>query len=190
MITAIVGYYRETWFANPMGNGKTMTMTYYLAGDKDDGRHVITNYYTSFSEQMTVKEMVDYIMETDMKNISLGIDEMQLIFNSLGTKAAKAKLITTMITQTRKRKVDIYFTTQRWKLINKTLRDLTAYVLLPYKIHGDTGEKCDLDSCEHPNHEIVVMSVDPLIPWPRTIIRADRVGKFYNSDEIIKEKFD
>ena len=188
MITAIVGYFRESWFTNPMGNGKTMTMTYYLAGDKDDGREVITNYYTTFSEQMTVQEMVEFIMNTDMKNISLGIDEMQLIFNSMGTKKSKAELITTMITQTRKRRVDIYFTTQRWKLINKTLRDLTAYVLLPYKIHPG-GEPCDLDSCPRQDHEIVVMSIDPPIPYPRVIINASKIGQFYNSDEIIKEKF-
>ena len=190
MITAIVGYYRESWFTNPMGNGKTMTMTYYLAADKDDKRQVITNYYTRFSELMTVKEMVDYIMETDLKNISLGIDEMQLIFNSLGRKRTKTELITTMITQTRKRKVDIYFTTQRWMLIDKILRDMTAYVIVPYKIHPDTGEECFLDSCEYPHHEIIVQCMIPFKEIPLRILRASEVGKLYNSDEIIKEKFE
>jgi hypothetical protein len=172
-----------------MGNGKTLAMTFYLGMDKEEGRQIITNYHTTFSELMTVKEMIDYIMSTELKNISIGIDEMQLIFNSLGRKRAKTELITTMITQTRKRKVDIYFTTQRWMLIDKILRDMTAYVIVPQKMHSD-GEECFLDSCSRPDHQIIVNCMIPYKPIPLRILHANKVGQLYNSNEIIKEKFE
>ena len=190
MITAFVGCLSDTWITNPMGNGKTLSMTYYLYEDYKEGRKIITNYHTSFSELMNVKQMVDFIMNTDLKNISIGIDEMQLIFNSLGRKRTKTELITTMITQTRKRRVDIYFTTQRWMLIDKILRDMTAYVIVPQKMHPENGEECFLDSCPRPNHEIIVNCMIPYKEMPLRILHANLVGRLYNSDEIIKEKFD
>lgn len=188
MIYAFIGCYQDIWQVNPMGNGKTMAMSYYGYQDHKKGRKIVSNYFTSFSEQMTVEEMVTLFDTTDLQNITLLIDEIHVIFDSLGHKQGKTRLITNMITQTRKRKVDLYYTCQRWMSVNKRLRDMTTCVFLPYKIHLGTAQECNIDHCEQP-HEIVITCQYPFKPWPLKVLNAREVGKLYDSNQIIREKY-
>ena len=69
MIYAFIGCFRDTWLTNPMGNGKTMAMTYYGYMDHLEGRKTVSNYFTTFSEQMTVENMVKLFNETDLQKV-------------------------------------------------------------------------------------------------------------------------
>ena len=188
MIYAFIGCFRDTWLTNPMGNGKTMAMTYYGYMDHLEGRKTVSNYFTAFSEQMTVENMVKLFNETDLQNITLLVDEIHVIFDSLGHKQGKTRLIRNMITQTRKRKVDLYYTCQRWMSVNKTLREMTTYILLPYKVHLEDGSECNIDHCEKP-HEIVVTCQVPFKQMPLKILNASAVGQLYDSNQLIVEKY-
>ena len=188
MIIGLIGCLREQWMTNPMGNGKTMSMTWFGYMDFLEGRKVVSNYKTNFSDMKTVHEMVDLFNETDLQNITLLIDEIHVIYDSLGHKQEKNRFIRNMITQTRKRRVDLYYTCQRWMSVNKTLREMTTYILLPYKTHPETGELCNIDTCEE-EHEIVITCQVPLKPWPLKILNCEAVGALYDSNQIITEKY-
>ena len=188
MIYAFIGCFRDTWFTNPMGNGKTMAMTYYGYCDYLTGRKCIANYYNTFSELSTVENIVKLFNETDLQNVHLLIDEIHVIFDSLGHKQNKTRLIRNMITQTRKRNVDLSYTCQRWMSVNKTLRDMTAFIFLPYKVHTSNGKECQIDHCPE-NHEIVLTCQYPLKPVPVKIINCKAVGSLYDSNQLIVEKY-
>ena len=187
MIIGIIGCFQERWQTNPLGNGKTMTMTWLGYCDYLEGREVVSNYKTTFTEEKNVEDMVNLFNTTDLQNISFLIDELHVVFDSLGHKQGKMRLITNMITQTRKRKVDLYYTTQRYMNVHKRLRDMTAYILLPYKIHLD-GNVCNIDSCKE-EHEIVITSQVPQKPWPLKILNCTACGTLYDSNQIIKENY-
>jgi hypothetical protein len=167
------------------GNGKTLAMTYYLYQAHKEGIRVITNYQTSFSEMLPIMEITKRIMEDDLRNIAIGITEVQIVLNSLGTKGDIVKFVARMVSQTRKREVDIFYDTQRYMDVHIRLREQTDYVYKPFKAHF-TGEVCNIDRCKKP-HLIYLMCEQPLILKPVKVLRASAVGKLYDSNEIIME---
>jgi hypothetical protein len=188
LIIGLIGCFEEFWQINPLGNGKTMAMTWFGYEDYLEGRKVLSNYKTSFTEMATVENMVEMFNTTDLQDITFLIDEIHVVFDSLGHKQNKTRLITNMITQTRKRNVDLYFTTQRWKNVHTRLRSMTAYVLQPIKVHPESGRVCNQDSCKA-EHEIIITCVLPRKPWPLKILNCEAVGGLYNSNQIITEKY-
>ena len=165
------------------GNGKTNTMTFFLFLDYLNGRKIITNYYTDFSEMMTVQEMVELILNGDLSDISLGIDEIQLLLNSAGTKGSITKFIMKMVSQTRKRRTDIHYTIQRKMDLLRTFRIQTDSLLVPYKTHMEDGKEiiCINDRCEE-EHTIYVESIIPYRKKPIAIFPASLIGQLYNSN--------
>lgn len=90
---------------------------------------------------MTLKEMTDFILNTDFndypKGITLLVDEIDKMLNSIGSKNEKVKFITKMQSQTRKRKTNIYYTTQRDRNLHLRSRILAEYKFICVKIHKD-----------------------------------------------------
>lgn len=171
------------------GNGKSLTMTYYLYQDFKEGRQVYTNYKTTFSEQVTVKEIVDMVLEGEIQEASIGIDEIQIILNSIGTKAKVVNFVDKMVSQTRKINTDIYYTTQRYTNIHKRLRVQTDRLIRPFKMceRNNKWKKCIKDRCKN-RHIIIVKSEIPYQEKPIIALDALKVGKLYNSNEIINEE--
>jgi hypothetical protein len=180
------------------GNGKTLTATYYAYRDYQQGRKVLTNYKTLFSEIMTTKDMVNYIFESELRNVTVVIDEIQVILNSIGTKGTVLKFVEQLLNQSRKRNVDIWYTTQRYLNVHVRLRQQTDVLLEPYKLDVipipgtkkykiDTSHICTIDSCDK-HHLIVVKSKVPFVVKPISMLKAWKVGNLYDTNEIINEK--
>lgn len=167
------------------GNGKTLAMTYFLYRDHIDGRKVITNYHTSFSEKSQIMAITDRVLTTDLKDVSIGITEVQTVFNSIGTRQQVIKFVDRMVSQTRKRGVDIYWDSQRWMNVHIRLRDQTDIVIQPVKTHTDKSI-CNKDRCEK-EHYIWVICTQPKVNKPLKVLRASSVGRLYDSNEIILE---
>ncbi len=194
MIYGIVGTYDDNTMDTLRGNGKTMGMSYFLHDARTRlGWNVITNYHTNFSEQMNTEEMTDLILHGNMRKIAAGIDEIQVILNSIGTQGKIVTFIDKMISQTRKRQTDVFYTTQRFLNVHKRLRVQTDMVIVARKYHWDEGDQialpCRKDRCEETNHVIALFSVVPYRPGPLMVIRAGVVGKLYDSDEVVDETF-
>ena len=165
-------------------------MTFILFNDFLHGRKIITNYYTDFSELLSVQEMVEIILNNDMHNISLGIDEIQLLLNSAGTKGDILKFIMKMVSQTRKRSVDIHFTIQRKMDLLRTFRIQTDVLFEPYKMHVNNDgelELCAYDRCEK-EHLIYLQCMQPYIDKPILCFPAALIGNLYDSNEFINEE--
>lgn len=197
MIYGFVGTYDDLYNKGLRGNGKTLTVTNYLYEDYLEGRLIYTNYYTSFSNVMDTQKIVELIFNSDInkfQNVSIGIDEIQLILNSIGTKGKALKFIMNLIAQSRKRNVDIYYTTQRFLDIHKRLRTQTDMIFEPFKKHYHyednnliLDETCIKDNCNKP-HIICVYPKRPELFKIIKYIYADKVGNLYDSNQIIIEE--
>lgn len=168
------------------GNGKTLTMTYYGYQAFKEGQTVYSNYYTKFSCIKTLNELMDIFNNKNLSNTVVLLDEIQVYLPNQGVKKGILNdLIARFIAQTRKRNIDIFYTTQRFKNLNNQLRIHTDEILLPIKTHAD-GIQCSSDKCkkEHYIHIFSQYSDDAMI-----VLDAQKVGKLYDSNEIIFDEY-
>ena len=204
MITAFVGGTLVP--LQDKGNGKTATMTlallmakYPKAGINMDtkkiklgrpsGVKVYTNYNVTFADKvMSPEDMVYMFMHDELKNCVIGIDEMQVLFDShFGIKQSKKgkmslqELIMRLAQQSRKRNVEIYYTSQRFANVHKVLRVHTNYLFEPIKYHYD-GSVCILDRCNKKHFIRIYDLMHTTPPWEYPL---DIIVDFYNSDEIV-----
>ena len=184
MITAIVGTVEDEQ-GLLRGNGKTNVMTYYGRREYLADKAVYSNYKTLFSKQITMQKMMDMIIHDDLRNVVLLIDEIQIMLNSLGAKHTVVKFVDKAIAQTRKKGVDILYTSQRFWNVHARLRQQTDVVIKPKKYHYDFSE-CMLDRCNK-RHIIAIYMVQPVRYNPIQWIRPEIVGKWYDSNEVIDE---
>jgi hypothetical protein len=187
-IIGIVGTYDDSENIPIIGNGKTCLETFYLHEDKEkDGREIYTNYYTTFSNKLTTKEIFDLVLGGKLRESSIGIDEITGFLNSLGTEPHKIRFLEKVVGQSRKRGLDIYWTAQRFKSAPLRLRAHTFRLLIPYKTHLDNSA-CLKSECKLP-HKIWIYSQIPFIEEAIGCIYAEEVGKLYDTNEIIDEEF-
>lgn len=186
----------ENW-GSIRGNGKDMSMVYYLNKDAEEGRAIFTNFYTTFSTQLPAQKIVDEITKNPLKykknGVSVGLTELSTVLNSLGSSAAQVKFLSYWVQQTRKTNTDVYGNLQRFVDLHPRFRNAADYVLRPVKIHADLSI-CwydDISSCEYDEHFIQIYSLKPLINEPITgndVIVCSEVGKLYNTDEIVYDE--
>lgn len=221
MIIGIVGTMDDFSNVPIRGNGKTATLTYIGYTDFLKGREIFSNFEVDFLtynheakkeflkketwEQeellsrihiMSVQEITDTILNSDIGKFPNGatvlITEIQTVLNSLGEKSSVIKFVDKMVSQTRKRRVDIYYDTQRYGNVHKRLRVQTDEIFIPTKIHKEEYIKygkineCYIDSCDK-DHLIIISQF--MYGNNCIIIDATKVGEMYNTDEIINEEF-
>lgn len=188
-VYAIVGTYDDIVRAGHMikGNGKNMTATYYSAIDYQLGNPVLTNYKTSFSDYLDTQDIIETVLTSEYKKISIVIDEMSLFLNSIGEKQKILKFIMRLVKQSRKIKCKLYWIEQRYLDVHKRLRIHTNYVLEPEKYHYD-GTLCTDEECERTDHFIDIFSQKPWLPAPIARIDCNAIGSLYNTDEILLDE--
>ena len=169
------------------GNGKTLSMTYCGYLEYLEGRKVYSNYRTSFSDPVYLLDLVEYFKLNSVLDSVMLITEIQQALNSIGTKANTLKTVDLLISQTRKRKVDFFYDTQRLSNVHVRLRDQTDCYFQPIKKHLD-GKICRIDSCPYPHHIIELYSIKPYRKKPVLRLRADKVGTLYDTNDLIIEK--
>lgn len=191
MITAIIGTISEIEEDGSIrGNGKNITETYYLKNDSLSGRKIFTNYYTNFSEVLPAKQIIEKCLaeyQNYPNGISIGLTEIQVTFDSMGSKKNQTRFIMWFIQQSRKLNADVYYDTQRLQDVNIKLRVQTDNMLQPVKIHSD-GKTCRLDRCARLDHFIKVYSLKPYRKRPITgneVIDCSIVGKMYNTRQLV-----
>lgn len=196
MITAFVGTVNDELHTTIRGNGKTCSMTAVGYMAHCQGQRIISNYTTTFSDEvMGLQAMIDAIKEESkllkegeieesrFKNSMLLVSEMQKILNSIGSSTQEILFIDSFCSEIRKHDLDLCYDTQRFNNIQKRLRIHTDVILQPFKFHMD-NKQCNFDRCKKP-HKIYLYSYKPHMPKVRKIFDAVRVGKMYNSNEII-----
>lgn len=165
-----------------MGTGKTLTMTYYLYKDYLNKRKIFANYMLNFKFEKLNKTFFQNYAESKFNLIksSIGLDELHVFLDSRSAMAKKNKMMTKFITQSRKRDVDLYYTTQdisfetfhRSGQVDLRLRKLTDMLIL-----------CNYKKIK--NKHYVINTI--LFNGRRTkkVINATEILSKYNTYEII-----
>jgi hypothetical protein len=176
------------------GNGKTMSMVYYLYEYKVKYHYQVwTNFYTTFSDKIIgLQEMIDKANELNKNSatktkIVLGVTEMKQLCSHIGSKKHEAMFVSNFASQVRKLGIDMLFDTQILKDIHIDLRRHVENVRIPMKFHAD-GERCDYDRCMSEEHYVYIYSYLPWEKDPKKILIASKVAKLYNSQEFIEDK--
>ena len=187
MIYAIVGSYGNFHCGSIRGNGKTISAVYYMYKDFLNGRNIYTNFYTSFSQMVTINQLLNIFENKRLRNSSVGITEAQVYFHHHMTKEEKEKLFRRFISQSRKQDNDIFLDTQIFRKLNDELRDHVDKILIPEKIHLD-GSPCHIDNCKE-KHIINVYDIEDLTV-PITSFNSWIVGQLYDTNEITLDSFE
>lgn len=127
------------------GSGKTLTMTKFLYNDYVNGAKIFTNYGLRFGRKSSAmivpldrKFFDDYRQSNfNINNASIGIDEAHVFIDSRSSMSRKNKMFSRFITQSRKRDVNLYYTTQDISMetfltsgqVDLRLRKLTDYLV-------------------------------------------------------------
>ena len=191
MIIAIAASYNDEKIASIRGNGKTMSAVYLAYRQHKEGKKIYTNFQTTFSEKVTINELIILFKDDKLSNTTIILDEAQLYLMNSGVKSVVIKeLINLFIAQTRKREIDIFLTTQRYKNLNNKLRIHCDIILIPIKYHLKNNKLttvCNSDSCKKP-HAIVIYNImsEEFLPY---ILNPSKIGKLYNSNEIVLDEF-
>lgn len=191
MITAFVGTIYEESKTPISGNGKTGSMVGVSLLDHLNKKKVIwSNYWTDFSEKICgAQEMIDCINAEDYpEHLILCLSEFGQILNSIGSKNNQVLFIETFASQLRKHHVDVYWDNQRFRSIHLRWRAFTDIIFIPVKYHFD-GNQCNYNLCKKP-HMVSLYSYKPNLRSnkPRITFDMTKVGKHYNTDEIILDK--
>lgn len=133
-------------FIGGIGSGKTLSMTRYALEEYKRGKTIFTNYRLEFPKdrlygkvvKLDMKFFEDYTQSKfELINSVILIDEAHVFFDSRNAMLKKNKIFSKFVTQSRKRSVDLLYTTQDispeiFKLsgqVELRLRKLTDYII-------------------------------------------------------------
>jgi hypothetical protein len=196
MLYAIIGKFNDISAGSVRGNGKTCGVTHLIYQDYKDGYDIYTNYYTTFSELITINSLLDLFNKGKINHAVVVIDEVQKYLNNSGVSVATRKqIVSNFLAQSRKIDTDIYITTQRYKQIHVELRDQIDKLILAIKFHYKITKKgkvkltniCKIDKCKE-KHMILLYSIsdDILLPY---VINPEITGKYYNTNEVVTDEY-
>lgn len=114
-------------FVGNLGTGKTLGMTFVGLKKYNEGRKIFSNYNLAFPHTLiSTIEDIDKIKN----GIFLG-DELWLWLDARRTTMKSHKVINDILTKSRKRNFDIYYTTQHMKQIDVRIQNITDFIVSP-----------------------------------------------------------
>lgn len=125
------------------GSGKTLSMIRQAYVDYKKGRKIYSNMVgLNFPFEKLTKDALMSFMNEDNKlsNCVILIDEIHMIMDSRLSMSHRNLLLSYLTLQTRKRDVDMYYTTQTWGQVDRRMRQQTDLVVqcntLKKKVNG------------------------------------------------------
>lgn len=120
-----------------LGSGKTLTLTYYALKtywlykkEIEAGDYEIYSNYHLYKLPYTYSPDLNSTLD-EMRNGVLLADELQDYVDSSLSAKKRIIFLTKIIRKSRKRGLDIFYTTQYWKAVHKRIRVLTKPVCFP-----------------------------------------------------------
>jgi len=139
-----------------LGSGKTVGMVRYLYKDfKDLGNSIKSNMKgLKFGDLLDILEIMQINEQTKIKdmnvkkmpnlnNVSIGIDEITVFMDCRRSQSKMNLLISYFILQTRKRNVQLYYTTQDFSMTDLRLQKYTKIMVLCDFIYDENEEQID-----------------------------------------------
>lgn len=126
-----------------LGSGKTILMTRYLVKDYIKGHKIYTNYGLKEIdyERIDLSRILDmHDNAFDLNDCSLGVDEITVFADCRKSGSKLNRLISYFILQSRKRNVDVYFTTQNLSMVDLRLIQYMDVQVMCEKVYNGNGE--------------------------------------------------
>jgi hypothetical protein len=186
-------------FGAVRGSGKTATAVHYtIMNVFEKGHTVYANIHLTGLPKgrffyMSAHDIVEKIVNEELSNVTVLIDEIHLVLNSMGEEKEKVMFYLKLFYQARKLNVDIFYTVIRFMDLHVRFRQQTEVELVPQKYHFtvyDDGivinEMCPIDTCKEP-HLIKVFSIKPAFIQPIAVLNPSVIGKYYDTNEFVKD---
>lgn len=174
MIKIIVGIIGDR------GSGKTLYMVKEALTNYKRNRKVVSNFHLNFPvlKGCSQPELLNMSFITDFKkqlhNICLLIDEIYIYIDSRNSASKQNRIWSYFFNQTRKRDVDLYYSTQFFHQVDKRLRSNTELFIFPSKIIKDDVMYIKIKVCKRNMQPIKIFAFKGSDYFP-----------FYDTDEII-----
>lgn len=127
-----------------LGGGKTLLMVYYLIREYEENkRKIMANIRISGIpyENIDVESLLQDNIE--LFDVVLGIDEITLFADCRMSMSKRNLFFGYLILQSRKRNMDVYYTTQDLTMLDKRFLQHTNITVLCEKLHNASGETID-----------------------------------------------
>lgn len=167
-----------------LGSGKTILMVRYLVKDYMSGRII---YYNGGLKKIKYEKInIGKILELhknkfNLKDCTIGIDEITVFADCRISGSKLNRAISYFILQSRKRNVDIYFTTQNVNMIDKRLNQYTDIHILCEKIYDHDG-----NTIEGRRKYTIIDTRDWYKPHiTRFVLDITKYYEFYDTNEVI-----
>lgn len=169
------------------GSGKTLTMARTCIEMLQKGRTIYTNFHLNKNSinkkyhnkiNLLDNEFFKNYKDMQLYNCCVFIDEVYVYIDSRSSMSKRNRIWSYFINQTRKRDVDLYFTTQFFRQVEIRLRMNTEFFILPTCLTDRQTGKTIIVNKILANRDILI-----LIKEERFI--ANDYFNIYDTDEII-----
>jgi energy-coupling factor transporter ATP-binding protein EcfA2 len=111
------------------GSGKTLVMTMMAAILEKEGKKILSNYRLKIPHTLISQDIIKNYSDKDtpLHDCVLLLDEIHILMDC--RTSFKNTIITYFLLQSRKRDVDIYWTSQNFGQPEKRLRENTDYII-------------------------------------------------------------
>lgn len=137
--------YGETFaIHNPKRFGKSLTAVFMIIErlKREAGTKLLSNMFFDLTPLEPIKSNSDYMPLTDIEQIRnidgriiIFVDEMRRLTDSRMAASSKNRFISNLLADTGKSKLDLYYTDQDCKAVDKRVRINVDYILAPYYNH-------------------------------------------------------
>lgn len=125
-----------------MGTGKTILMVRYLKKDSESLHKIFCNFGLKKIEFEKL-DVVGLMEDNNLQDVSVGIDEITVFLDCRKSSSRMNRYISYFILQTRKRNVNLYYTTQSFRMIDKRLLEHTEFQIHCDKVYDKYGVEVD-----------------------------------------------
>ncbi len=131
------------------GSGKTITMAKTVKDMLKKGKTVYTNFHINLKAIDKKYHSKIHLLDSNffknykdfkLYNCALFLDEIYIYIDSRSSMSKRNRLWSYFINQTRKRDVDLYFTTQFFRQVEVRLRDSTEIFIFPEVIKAKNNQ--------------------------------------------------
>lgn len=180
-----------------LGSGKTVQMIRYLYKDKFNlGNEVKTNFKTVFSKPLDILGILGITEKTKMKdiniktapnlnNVSIGIDEITVFMDCRRSQSKMNLLLSYFILQTRKRNVQLYYTTQDFGMIDTRLFAHTHIMIIANFMYDENENEIQ----DWREYSVIDLRNKRNIQITRFNMKISNYYDLYDTNEIILPPF-
>lgn len=171
-----------------LGSGKTILMTRFLVKDNLKGRKLFANYglkEVNF-EPLDITKILDmHKNEFNLLDCSIGIDEITVFADCRKSGSKLNRLVSYFILQSRKRNVDIYFTTQNLNMVDFRLINYMDFQIFCEKVFDRNGEIIDGFS----RYNVFDLRDARNVNITKFVLNISKYYRFYDTNEVILPPF-